>query len=1535
MNTIVLRLIVIILLGFFIPLSSMAGEAAIVIDPFDGYTLYDENQIAVFNNKLYFPAYTTFSGVELFEYDGGRPPRLVADLAPGSSSSSYPRNFCVFNNKLYFSTDFGIYAYDGVNTPTNITSSRADSFMEFNGKLYFPGTDGTYGKELWVYDGSNPPTIVEDIRPGSASSNPRGFCVYNDKLYFSAYLGSSYGIMVYDGVNPVALAANHNSSVQSHIIFNDKLYFLQYNGAGFFDLWSFDFLNPPERIGNNGPGTEMYSYHYPKGLVEFNNSLYFCAEDGVHGQELWSYDGINPPAMVQDLYNDSNILQTGSLLKSGGKLYFGISDWTNATMKLWTCDTSNSVSMVADLSLFNTEPYFIGNILEFNGGIYFSVGPTLWKYSDPALFLTYPDGGELLRVGTEKAITWTADASISHVNIDYSVDNGDTWNPLAVSAPNTGSYTFTVPGASSTQCLVKISDANGTSFDGSNTVFRIEYPLEITVTYPNGGEFVPPGTRVEILWTLANEIEDNAFNIEYSLDGGTTWTLINTDLEVKIWDEFLFWDTPTTESTTCLVRINEISGEASDTSDAFFRLEPPRDLFVIYPEYDAQWEVGTTQFITWGWTGNIIDVKIEYSYDNGQTWNTIAASTPNTGSYQWTIPDTPSDECKIRIIDLETGVISIDTTWFSIEDPNVMIPQSERDALIALYNSTNGDNWQTNTNWRKPGDPTQFNDPGTEGTWHGVSLNQNKDHVVTLNLNQNRLNGTLPDLSALTELWEIAFVYNDIGGTLPTWLNNLSRLNRILLSGNEFTGSIPDLSNLTLLDTLVLNGNNLTGSIPAWLNNLTNINNLQLISNQLSGPIPDLSNLTELNICMLLANQLTGPIPVWFNQLTKLTSLHLGSNQLSGTIPDLSNLTLLQYFSLSFNQLTGTVPAWISGFTGLLTLDLSNNQLQGTIPDLSTLTGLTTLKMTDNQFTGSIPAWLGNVTSLNSLYLENNRFSGTLPAELGNLFRVKLFNIEGNLLSGPIPSSLSHMGGLTVGGGLRMGWNKLYTDDTALSDFLNSRHADSPFETTQTITPTGLTISGETHDSVTVSWTPIQYQTEGGGYNVYYSTTAGNGYTLAGTTADKTVDNYTVTGLNSDTTYYFVVETVTDSHSNNSNTLTSEISTEVSTSTIEPPSITITSPNGGESWEAGTTHAVTWSYTGTITNVAIHYSIDSGSSWIPIIASTPNTGTYNWVIPGVDTSACLIKVSDTATTASDISDAVSGLWQQPSISVTSPNGGEVWQRATTQTITWTTTGTVGNVKIQYSKTGGSGWTTIKTTTPNTGTYQWNLPNLTNTQDDCLVRITEAGGTLTDSSDALFTIFREPKITVKNPNGGEVLVSNQTYTITWTNAGTMDFAMLDYSIDNGVTWLSIVPSTLDTGSYNWVVPDQGANFTECLVRVSDLTGIYSDVSNNTFTISAVQPSITVTSPNGGEVWLRGSTQTITWTSTGYIGDVKIQLSKSGGSGWSTIKTTAPNTGSYQWKLPNVTNTKDQCLIRVVAKSGSAEDSSDAVFTILKQ
>lgn len=100
--------------------------------------------------------------------------------------------------------------------------------------------------------------------------------------------------------------------------------------------------------------------------------------------------------------------------------------------------------------------------------------------------------------------------------------------------------------------------------------------------------------------------------------------------------------------------------------------------------------------------------------------------------------------------------------------------------------------------------------------------------------------------------------------------------------------------------------------------------------------------------------------------------------------------------------------------------------------------------------------------------------------------------------------------------------------------------------------------------------------------------------------------------------------------------------------TVQSESIVITSPNGGETWQAGSTHNITWSSVSArfgasaAGNVRVQYSLNNGAAWVSISSSTPNDGSYSWTLPaGVNSSQCIVRVKDAADgIPSDISDAV-------------------------------------------------------------------------------------------------------------------------------------------------------------------------------------------------------------------------------------------------------------------------------------------------------
>ena len=85
-------------------------------------------------------------------------------------------------------------------------------------------------------------------------------------------------------------------------------------------------------------------------------------------------------------------------------------------------------------------------------------------------------------------------------------------------------------------------------------------------------------------------------------------------------------------------------------------------------------------------------------------------------------------------------------------------------------------------------------------------------------------------------------------------------------------------------------------------------------------------------------------------------------------------------------------------------------------------------------------------------------------------------------------------------------------------------------------------------------------------------------------------------------------------------------------------SVTVTSPNGGESWAGGSAHSVTWTSSG-VTSVKLEYTLD-GTTWSTIVASTAaSAGSYAWTVPNSATTAAKVRVTDTGSAATDASNA--------------------------------------------------------------------------------------------------------------------------------------------------------------------------------------------------------------------------------------------------------------------------------------------------------
>ena len=267
-------------------------------------------------------------------------------------------------------------------------------------------------------------------------------------------------------------------------------------------------------------------------------------------------------------------------------------------------------------------------------------------------------------------------------------------------------------------------------------------------------------------------------------------------------------------------------------------------------------------------------------------------------------------------------------------------------ALVDIFNNSGGPNWYKNTNWLSS---------APMSIWFGVTVDPYKGTVTALGLGGNNLIGTI-----------------------PSSIGNLSSLVTLNLGGNQLSGSIPvsvgTMSNLVSLDVSVNRINSIPNGLVAGM---TNLQALGIAYNQLTGPIPDLGN-------------------NW------LQNISLSHNQLSGSLAPLKSCNNIQFLDLGYNQLTDTIPDFLTKYPNLHTLYLNNNFLSGKIPNSLCYLPLEDLWLTRNQFTGPIPDSIGKLSYLGTLFLDSNQLSGPIPASFGNLgqrFGYLYYSIASNRLN--------------------------------------------------------------------------------------------------------------------------------------------------------------------------------------------------------------------------------------------------------------------------------------------------------------------------------------------------------------------------------------------------------------------------------------------------------------------------------------------------------------------------------------------------------
>ena len=331
-----------------------------------------------------------------------------------------------------------------------------------------------------------------------------------------------------------------------------------------------------------------------------------------------------------------------------------------------------------------------------------------------------------------------------------------------------------------------------------------------------------------------------------------------------------------------------------------------------------------------------------------------------------------------------------------------VIPRSDRTALAALYHATDGPNWSRDDFWLTDAPLWK---------WYGVE-SDGGGRVVALLLAENNLSGSIPsEVGELSKLRSLRLNDNALKGPIPPELGDLSALVWLDLGRNEPLGPIPpELGKLSNLESMNFGGTLLGGPIPPELGDLSNLRRLSLFVNGLTGSIPsELGKLAKLEELVLVGNRLlNGSIPPELGGLKSVKRIVLDWNRLSGPLPpELGHLESLEALSILWNRISGELPAELGNLSTLKDLRLDFNRISGTIPpELANLSNLEWLVLNDNELTGPVPPELGRLSNLRGLFISDNGLTGTVPPELGDLSNLRSLYLSDNGLTGTIPKDL-------------------------------------------------------------------------------------------------------------------------------------------------------------------------------------------------------------------------------------------------------------------------------------------------------------------------------------------------------------------------------------------------------------------------------------------------------------------------------------------------------------------------------------------------
>lgn len=258
-----------------------------------------------------------------------------------------------------------------------------------------------------------------------------------------------------------------------------------------------------------------------------------------------------------------------------------------------------------------------------------------------------PNGGESWRTSKSYRITWKNN-NAPLVRIEFSSDNGATWQPASQGAVQSSlqTYSWQVPaGVNSNQCLMRIIDnETGIELDRSDKAFSISAAYAAISRPAAADPIYKSGKSETIAWQSAGY---NKVRFEFSSDGGASWSAVSTERNAT--DGLLYWSIPSTNTKNAVVRMIDSEDGVEITRTGRFKILSGALTFTS-PKNTDKLVGNTSSRVRWN-SENLNVYDLEYSVDGGANWTPVQYNVDAVKrTYDWMVPAVSTKEAMLRAL---------------------------------------------------------------------------------------------------------------------------------------------------------------------------------------------------------------------------------------------------------------------------------------------------------------------------------------------------------------------------------------------------------------------------------------------------------------------------------------------------------------------------------------------------------------------------------------------------------------------------------------------------------------------------------------------------------------------------------------------------------------------------------------------------------------------------------------------------------------------------------------------------------------------